>query len=69
MAQPKYDRKTQDVGNIIGMEHVNVTVPDQELALRFYISGLGLTRDPYMMVGPGEHVGQRWRATVPPADP
>ena len=52
MAQPKYDRKTQDVGNIIGMEHVNVTVPDQELALRFYISGLGLTRDPYMMVGP-----------------
>lgn len=34
------------------MEHVNVTVPDQELALRFYISGLGLTRDPYMMVGP-----------------
>ena len=52
MAQPKYDRKTQDVGNILGMEHVNVTVPDQELALRFYISGLGLTRDPYMMVGP-----------------
>ena len=52
MAQPKYNRKTQDVGNILGMEHVNVTVPDQELALRFYISGLGLTRDPYMMVGP-----------------
>jgi catechol 2,3-dioxygenase-like lactoylglutathione lyase family enzyme len=52
MAQTKYDRKTQDVGNILGMEHVNVTVPDQELALRFYISGLGLTRDPYMMVGP-----------------
>lgn len=52
MAQPKYNRKTQDVGNILGLEHVNVTVPDQELALRFYVSGLGLTRDPYMMVGP-----------------
>ncbi len=52
MAQPKYDRKTQDVGNILGMEHVNVTIPDQEMALRFYVSGLGLTRDPYMMVGP-----------------
>ena len=64
MAQPKYNRKTQDVGNILGMEHVNVTVPDQELALRFYISGLGLTRDPYMMVGPEKHVGQCWRATV-----
>lgn len=52
MAETKYDRTTQDVGNILGMEHVNVTVPDQETALRFYISGLGLTRDPYMMVGP-----------------
>ena len=52
MAEPKYDRTTQDVGNIMEMEHVNVTVPDQETALRFYISGLGLTRDPYMMVGP-----------------
>lgn len=52
MAQPKYNRKTQDIGNILGLEHVNVTVPDQELALRFYVSGLGLTRDPYMMVGP-----------------
>lgn len=52
MTQAKYDRTTQDVGNILGLEHVNVTVPDQEMALRFYISGLGLTRDPYMMVGP-----------------
>ena len=52
MTQAKYDRTTQDVGNILGLEHVNVTVPDQEKALRFYISGLGLTRDPYMMVGP-----------------
>jgi catechol-2,3-dioxygenase len=51
MAEKTYDRTTQDVGNILAMEHVNVTVPDQNLALTFYISGLGLTRDPYMMVG------------------
>ena len=57
-----YDRATQDVGNILGMEHVNVTVPDQTLALMFYVSGLGLTRDPYMMVGPENmwiNVGQQ----------
>ena len=58
----KYDRTTQDVGNIVGMEHVNVTVPDQSIASTFYISGLGFTRDPYMMVGPGNmwvNVGQQ----------
>ena len=49
----KYDRTTQDIGNILGMEHVNVTVPDQAIASTFYVSGLGFTRDPYMMVGPG----------------
>ncbi len=57
-----YDRATQDVGNILGMEHVNVTVPDQTLALVFYVAGLGLTRDPYMMVGPENmwiNVGQQ----------
>lgn len=57
-----YDRTTQDVGNILGMEHVNVTVPDQTLALVFYVAGLGLTRDPYMMVGPENmwiNVGQQ----------
>ena len=46
-----YDRTTQDVGNIVFLEHVNVRVPDQVLATRFYIQGLGLTRDPYIMVG------------------
>lgn len=51
MKEQTYDRKTQDVGNILMMEHVNVTVPDQFKALTFYIQGLGLTRDPYMMVG------------------
>ena len=31
----------------MGLEHLNLTVPDQQLAIRFYISGLGFTRDPY----------------------
>ena len=34
----------------IHFEHVNVTVPDQRLATLFYVAGLGLTRDPYLMV-------------------
>ena len=47
-----YDRAAEDLGNIVALEHVNVTVPDQEKATLFYINGLGLTRDPYMMTGP-----------------
>ena len=47
-----YDRATEDLGNIVALEHVNVTVPNQETAALFYINGLGLTRDPYMMTGP-----------------
>ena len=31
---------------------MNVTVPNQETAALFYVNGLGLTRDPYMMTGP-----------------
>ncbi|MDA0786417.1 MAG: hypothetical protein O3B37_09005 [Proteobacteria bacterium] len=48
----KFDRTTEDLGNIISLEHVNLLVPDQRLATLFYISGLGLTRDPYLMTGP-----------------
>ena len=51
MAKPSFDRRTQDVGNILVLEHVNVTVPDQQLAHLFYVTGLGLTRDPYMDFG------------------
>jgi hypothetical protein len=47
-----FDRAGEDLGNIVALEHVNVTVPDQEKATLFYINGLGLTRDPYMMTGP-----------------
>lgn len=45
----QYDRSAEDVGNIVGLEHVNVQVEDQGLATLFYMSALGLTRDPYMM--------------------
>jgi hypothetical protein len=48
--QQTYDRAAEDLGNAIHLEHVNVTVPDQRLATLFYVTGLGLTRDPYLMV-------------------
>jgi catechol 2,3-dioxygenase-like lactoylglutathione lyase family enzyme len=48
---PTYDRTVEDLGNIVELGHVNVTVPDQRLATIFYVSGLGLTRDPYLMTG------------------
>lgn len=47
----KYDRSVEDVGNVVMLEHVNVKVPDQRLATLFYMTGLGLTRDPYLMAG------------------
>ena len=50
-AMPQFDRRVEDLGNIVELGHVNVTVPDQRLATIFYISGLGLTRDPYLMSG------------------
>jgi catechol-2,3-dioxygenase len=46
-----YDRSAEDLGNSVGLEHLNLTVPDQQLATLFYISGLGMTRDPYLMTG------------------
>lgn len=45
-----FDRAAEDLGNAIHLEHVNVTIPDQRLATLFYVAGLGLTRDPYLMV-------------------
>jgi len=47
----RFDRTAEDLGNIVALEHVNVTVPDQQKASIFYLSGLGLTRDPYLMTG------------------
>jgi len=42
---------SEDVGNIVLLEHLNVTVSDQPQAILFYVVGLGLTRDPYLTVG------------------
>src|SRR5436190_23965816 len=49
-AMKLFDRSQEDLGNSIHLEHVNVQVPDQRLAQLFYAVGLGLTRDPYLMV-------------------
>ena len=46
-----FDRSREDVSNIIHLEHVNVTQPDQRLATLFYVAGLGGSRDPFIMVG------------------
>lgn len=46
-----FDRSTEDIGNIVEFGHVNVGVPDQQLAIMFYVMGLGLTRDPYLVTG------------------
>src|SRR6478672_3408260 len=48
--QKPFDRAAEDLGNAIHLEHVNVAIPDQRLAMLFYAAGLGLTRDPYLMV-------------------
>lgn len=45
-----YDRAREDPGNIVLLEHVDLTIPDQRLATIFYISGLGLTRDPCLTI-------------------
>ena len=46
-----HDRAAEDLGNIVALEHVNTTIPDQQLATVYYVTGLGLTRDPYLMTG------------------
>jgi catechol 2,3-dioxygenase-like lactoylglutathione lyase family enzyme len=46
-----YDRAAESIGNVVELQHVNLRVPDQLLATAFYISALGLTRDPYLMTG------------------
>lgn len=49
--QDHYDRSAEDLGNIVALEHVNTAIADQRLATLFYVSGLGLTRDPYLTTG------------------
>ena len=62
-----FNRRREDIGNVIALEHINLCVPDQQLATLFYISGLGLTRDPYI----DTIVSNMWvniRRPVSPAD-
>lgn len=47
---PTYDRTAEDVGNIVLLEHVNVTQQDQRLMTLFWVGALGGTRDPYLHV-------------------
>src|SRR5262245_11492616 len=51
MPEQTFDRRTQDLGNIVNLGHVNVCISDQHLATHYYISALGLTRDPFLNTG------------------
>ena len=51
MTEVAFDRTNEDLGNLVELGHVNYRIPDQGLATTFYVSGLGLTRDPFMMTG------------------
>ena len=42
MAANKYDRKNEDVGNIIGLEHMNVLIGDQIKATLFHLKAYKL---------------------------
>ena len=46
-----FDRAAENLGNITGLEHLNVEIPDQGLASTFYLVGCGFTRDPYLFPG------------------
>ena len=46
-----WDRSKETLGNSVELQHVNLQVPDPLKATAFYISALGLTRDPYLMTG------------------
>jgi hypothetical protein len=53
MAMPEstFDRTAADIGNIVNLGHVNVNITDQRLGTHYYVSGLGLTRDPFLNTG------------------
>jgi hypothetical protein len=48
MDQP-YDRAAENLGNVVALEHVNTRIPDQRLSTLFHVTGMGFTRDPYLM--------------------
>ena len=53
MQNKQYDRAAQDLGNIVNLGHVNVCIDDQHVATHYYVTGLGLTRDPFLNTGAG----------------
>jgi len=42
---------SQDVGNIVFFDHINLEIPDITTAVTFYCEGLGMTRDPFKVSG------------------
>ena len=51
MEERRYDRAVEDIGNIVSLGHVNTAIPKQRLSTLFYVTGLGLTRDPFLNTG------------------
>lgn len=46
-----FNRAQESLGNSVELQHVNLRIPDPLLGTAFYISALGLTRDPYLVTG------------------
>lgn len=46
-----FERANEDMGNVVSLDHLNLTITDQQTATLFYVVGLGFTRDPYLTVG------------------
>ena len=66
-----FDRSVENLGNVTGLEHVNLEIPDQGLASEFYLMGLGLTRDPYLFPGTNNmwvNVGRTSQFHMPTGD-
>lgn len=51
MSEASFDRASEDLGNLVELGHANFRVTNQLLATTFYVTGLGLTRDPFIMTG------------------
>ncbi len=68
MLERHYDRAAQDIGNIVNIGHVNVCITDQHVATHYYVSGLGLTRDPFPQYRRGQYVDQCRHEPISSAD-
>jgi hypothetical protein len=44
----RFDRTQEDLGNIVNIGHLNLCISDQIRGTLYYVTGLGLTRDPYV---------------------